>query len=571
MLRVWKITGVELASSALEEVTGVRTLKERLRDLHGYPVCLQQLLQDGHVLLDDAPRLVLRPSPDETAAARELCYAAQDQGFRNRCVLTALGLAADGGHMEMADMLLEVGALRNSEVLWENRLAAPNGAYRRGSRGSHHADMQQYLAEIGADKDLGSSHTPLSLAAEKGNAELARLLLAAGAQPNEDTPMRHARVPLNCACERGHAEVVSLLLEAGADKNAKGGWSNSADVRGYSPPGPSIAKLLLEAGANPNLQDKAGNTALFLASQNGFETNVRLLLEMGADRDLQNKEGQTALFCASHRNRPEIVALLLDARADADLRTSAGHTALLCVARKGNRKLVGLLLAAKADMDVEDSGGTALFHSCDRGHVHVARLLVEARANLDGPGCRGQTALVRASGHGYVETVRLLLAAGANTEVSDRRGLTALLCACHFNLAVVCLLLEFRADTAVTDRRGQTPLMLACARGQRDIANVLLAAEWGEEWMVFLAPRAIGRPGRAPPAAAAAPPAASTRKRGPPRRASASRLRCSMPPNLLPLWAFVKSSLASFSYLAFEEGLTAPVGSQKCCTKSGLT
>ena len=35
----------------------------------------------------------------------------------------------------------------------------------------------------------------------------------------------------------------------------------------------------------------------------------------------------------------------------------------------------------------------------------------------------------------------------------------------------------------MTDRRGQTPLMLACARGQRDIANVLLAAEWGEEWM----------------------------------------------------------------------------------------
>lgn len=89
--------------------------------------------------------------------------------------------------------------------------------------------------------------------------------------------------------------------------------------------------------------------------------------------------------------------------------------------------------------------------------------------------------------------------------------------------------------------------------------------------LVFLAPRAIGRPGRAPPAAAAAPPAASTRKRVPPRRASASRLRCSMPPNLLPLRPFVKSSLASFSYLAFEEGLTAPVGSQKCCTKSGHT
>ncbi|CAE7256641.1 kidins220b, partial [Symbiodinium microadriaticum] len=259
-----------------------------------------------------------------------LLLESADQGFRNRCVLTALGLAADGGHMEMADMLLEVGALRNSEVLWENRLAAPNGAYRRGSRGSHHADMQQYLAEIGADKDLlrsgctplarasakghleivrflvqarsdqnlrdgsgqgplmhacahghlatvefllqrraapnlrGSSHTPLSLAAEKGNAELARLLLAAGAQPNEDTPMRHARVPLNCACERGHAEVVSLLLEAGADKNAKGGWS-----RGFP---------------------------LICAARTRQANVVRLLLEAGVDKDLTNEDGRTALM-----------------------------------------------------------------------------------------------------------------------------------------------------------------------------------------------------------------------------------------------------------------------------------
>lgn len=90
--------------------------------------------------------------------------------------------------------------------------------------------------------------------------------------------------------------------------------------------------------------------------------------------------------------------------------------------------------------------------------------------------------------------------------------------------------------------------------------------------LVFLAPRAIGRPGRAPPAAAAAPPAASTRNPGPPRRASASRPRCSTPQSSLPLWVFgVKSSLASFSYLAFEKGVMAPVGSQKCCSKSGLT
>ncbi|CAE7370846.1 ANKRD17, partial [Symbiodinium microadriaticum] len=49
------ISGEELASFATEDFQDVHELKSRLRSLHGFPLCLQQLLFDGDHLRDDDP------------------------------------------------------------------------------------------------------------------------------------------------------------------------------------------------------------------------------------------------------------------------------------------------------------------------------------------------------------------------------------------------------------------------------------------------------------------------------------------------------------------------------------
>ena len=53
MLRVWSVSGDELASASREECRLVRDVKEHLRTRYGVPVCLQQLLCDGRCLADD--------------------------------------------------------------------------------------------------------------------------------------------------------------------------------------------------------------------------------------------------------------------------------------------------------------------------------------------------------------------------------------------------------------------------------------------------------------------------------------------------------------------------------------
>jgi cytohesin len=95
----------------------------------------------------------------------------------------------------------------------------------------------------GADPSFGDdvSYSPLHVAAQEGKAEVVRLLLGAGADPNKTD--EHGNGPLwtavhqACLAHRTDAnlEVVRLLLAAGADPDRKNrhGHSprNSAELR----------------------------------------------------------------------------------------------------------------------------------------------------------------------------------------------------------------------------------------------------------------------------------------------------------------------------------------------------
>ena len=53
MLRIWRPSGQELAAISADEFPNTFAVKEHLREAHGLPMCVQQLLQDGGILADD--------------------------------------------------------------------------------------------------------------------------------------------------------------------------------------------------------------------------------------------------------------------------------------------------------------------------------------------------------------------------------------------------------------------------------------------------------------------------------------------------------------------------------------
>ena len=105
---------------------------------------------------------------------------------------------------------------------------------------------------------------PLLAAAQEGQVEVVRLLLAA-----EGVEVNQARTdgcfPLYVACQQNHVEVVRLLLAAHAQVNQvlNGGWSacHNAAGKGHA----QVLEMLLEAGADVELKTCKGRTALDLA------------------------------------------------------------------------------------------------------------------------------------------------------------------------------------------------------------------------------------------------------------------------------------------------------------------
>jgi ankyrin repeat protein len=239
--------------------------------------------------------------------------------------MTDIQKAAQSGSIEETDALLARGAdiNYNSPI---HGTALTVAAWRGDTK------LAEHLLDKGADVNLGS---PLAAAAYAGKEDLARLLVAKGANVNDS---RNSDSPLDNAAQNNHANLVTLLLKAGANPNggrAEGHPLYIASYKGYDDivakllkaradpnqcnclsaaiwhsPNLATTRLLLEHGANVNFLHKDGGPALHVAAGSGRIEHVRLLLAHGANPNLSDKSGKRAVDYALQKGFVEIAALL---------------------------------------------------------------------------------------------------------------------------------------------------------------------------------------------------------------------------------------------------------------------
>ena len=84
------------------------------------------------------------------------------------------------------------------------------------------------------------------------------------------------------------------------------------------------------------------------------------------------------------------------------------------------------------------------------GHISVAKMLLEAGADVETPDNYGQTPFFMACWKGHAEVANLLLEYGANKDCKTKTGITPFFQACRENhVEVVKLLLDYGCNPSM--------------------------------------------------------------------------------------------------------------------------
>jgi len=258
-------------------------------------------------------------------------------------------------------------------------------------------------------KVTSGNFTPLLFAAQSGDIEIAKILLDAGADPNEATVLHGNSLVI--ASAGGHEDLALYLIERGADIHAAdedgitalhhavaGGlaqlngviYDNVYRLRPLNQY--RLAEALLKAGLDPDVQIRqerllgpdgypftmVGATPLLLATTAADVRMMQILLEAGADPGINNEQGITLLMAAAQvactgtcayqaggnvANKASIALALatvqevLKLGVDVNAVDNTGRTAMHIAAYTGSDPVVQLLADRGAAIDVENEDG----------------------------------------------------------------------------------------------------------------------------------------------------------------------------------------------------------------------
>ena len=300
---------------------------------------------------------------------------------------------------------------------------------RRVIESGHVEALRQLIAECGANVEAVDSQgfTALHWAALGGHVDIVRMLVKES-KVNVEAADSDSLTALHRAVILGYTEIVKTLVnECRANVEAVDSKGVTALHRAVILGHAEIAKTLVnECRANVEAVDSKGVTALHCAALTGDVETVRMLVnECDAAVEALDSDGKTALHWAAIVGHVDIVDMLANAckkslyatdsddgravlhlaalwgradivrmlvnkhRVDVNLTGAeyfAGMTALHMLAVSGeNAEIVKVLIKeCGADVDVLNVGGqTALHVAASRGHVDIARALVNAGGVLN--------------------------------------------------------------------------------------------------------------------------------------------------------------------------------------------
>jgi uncharacterized protein len=317
-----------------------------------------------------------------------------------------------------------------------------------GVRASSRADASRYTgAAAVAD------------AAMSGDKEAVRALLKQGLDVNG--AQGDGLTALHWAAQRGDADLASVLIAGGADVRATTRLASYTALHMAAEIGSeAVVAALVKASADVNALTTTGTTPLMLAAAAGDAASVKILLDAGAKPNAMERDrGHTALMFAAAADRVDVVRLLVARGADPTIATKVVDLAAL--SKDGSNSFDGRNLPGNPN---GRSGGNAERRpspaaSAPKQAGVDRQFLLNELVGAQG----GMTPLLFAARQGYAGTVTALLDAGVDVNaVKAGDGTSPLLIATlngQFDLGV--MLLDRGANPNLAADNGVTPLYAA--------------------------------------------------------------------------------------------------------------
>ena len=223
-----------------------------------------------------------------------------DVNAQDKYQQTPLHLAANT--VEMCQILLDHGAKVNAKT-------------RSGDTPLHAAaaagnlDVVKLLLAKGADLNAKCSYTfatPLAWAALHNHGQVVEYLLAQGAEVDNE----NGYPTLSCAAEGGDVEIIKLILAKKVNVNARGIYDGTALHDAVVFRHKEAAEALLDAGAAIDAMSNDG-TPLHAAAREGLTEVTELLIRRGANVNAINKYGKKTPLDVALENKNESAAAIL--------------------------------------------------------------------------------------------------------------------------------------------------------------------------------------------------------------------------------------------------------------------
>lgn len=365
-----------------------------------------------------------------------LAHGADANAKENRKNQTALMWAAASKSPEIVQSLVDHGAdLHARTKVFDNPEPFTIACTQDEPCLDGRRDGTSYSPYVHFPKTNGG-FTALLFAAQQGDVESARILLAHGADVSESTPEEGSALVL--ASASGHEKLSLFLLDNGADPNAKDGFgirplhyalhNGMLAISGYTPrptdrlgwlrPNmPELVRELLAHGADPNARIEydfppydytpvsrsgilnlpqitlSGATPYLLAAASGDTGLMKTLVEGRANPQLATVTGTTPLMVASGMGHE---------KGGMTNGVSYGEERLL-TAEERNQRLEAVRLAynliSGSDVNaMNEKQWTALHSAVFMGWTEIVKFLAQEGADLNAKDKYGQSPITIAMG-----------------------------------------------------------------------------------------------------------------------------------------------------------------------------